>query len=207
MSTTSFPLCWPVGWPRETYRRDPRHPFKNNTFTRARESLATELERLRADDIILSTNVPLRIDGQPRGDYRDRLTDPGVAVYFTLSDRRPMVMARDAYPLVSDNLRSLALAVEHLRGLERHGGGQMVERAFTGFAALPDPGAKKSWHAALGIEPGVELTVELVEARHRELAMRHHPDRNGGAGEALMAEINQARDEALRCLNPEGATA
>ncbi len=201
---TAFPLCWPAGWPRAGYRREPKPMFKNNTFAKARDNLGRQLDLLKAREVILSTSVPLRIDGSPRGDFRECLPDPGVAVYFQLKGRA-MAMATDAFHKVSDNLRRLSLAIEHLRLLERHGGAQMIERAFTGFAALPDPGKRKTWRDALAFEPGVEITTDLVEARYRDLAMLHHPDRGGS--ESLMAEINAARDEALRVLSPMGATA
>lgn len=200
MSVTAYPLSWPAGWPKNTDRWHPRHPFKNNTFSRARESLAVELERLGAQDIILSTNVPLRIDGQPRGDYQDRLPDPGVAVYFTLRGR-PMVMARDAFYLVSDNLRSLAMAVEHLRGLERHGGGQMVDRAFTGFAALPAPDRVAPWREVFGLAPGQNVSSLGLQELFRQLAKQRHPDMQGGS-ESLMIELNRAMDDASRELEP-----
>ncbi len=202
---TAFPLCWPTGWPRERFRREPKPMFKNNTFAKARDNLGRQLDLLKAREVILSTNVPLRIDGSPRGDFRECLPDPGVAVYFQLKDR-PMAMATDAFHKVSDNLRRLSLAIEHLRLLERHGGATMIERAFTGFAALPDPNRRKTWHESLGIEPGIALTAELIERRFRELVLLHHPDRTGGS-ETLMAEINVARDEALRAIAPRGAMA
>jgi len=202
--STAYPLAWPMGWKRTDFRRSTT-AFKNNTFSRARDHLGHELELLGATDIILSTNVPLRFDGQPRGDYRDYLTDPGVAVYFMLR-KRPMVLARDAYDRVSDNLRSLGLAIEHLRGLERHGGAVMVERAFTGFAALPAPMAMgpTCWQI-LGIDPDstwnegdtVEIKTLVIEGVFREKAKQLHPDLQGG-DTSKMAQLNAARDEALR---------
>ncbi len=204
-SLTAFPLCWPAGWPREHRRRAPKSSDPiTQSFAWARDRLCAELDRLGATETILSTNVPLNISGQPRGDFRDILPDPGVAVYFRLKDK-PLTMAADCFDRVSSNLHRLALALAYLRGLERHGGGVMLERAFTGFMALPDPNRRKTWHEALGIEPGVVLTVEVIEGRFRDLLLRHHPDRGGS--ESLMAEINVARDEALRSLTNRQATA
>jgi hypothetical protein len=199
-STTAYPLCWPPGWPRtpDARRGHPRFPFKGNTFARARDGLAHELDRLGATDAILSTDVPLRLDGQPRGDVGG-VKDPGVAVYFTLRGRQ-MAMARDEFSNVADNLRSLALAIEHLRGLERHGGARMVERAFAGFAALPEPGARRSPWLVLGLagRPGgtTQAVIDIVEAAYRVKARQHHPD--AGGSDAQMAEINAARDAALQ---------
>lgn len=103
MSVTAYPLAWPPGWPRTKpeHREDSRYRFKTASgpvsFEKARSQLAEELDLLRAFHIVLSTNIPLRLDGQPRSDAaRTRMEDPGVAVYFTLHNR-PMVMAQDRY--------------------------------------------------------------------------------------------------------------
>lgn len=189
----AFPLHWPEGWPRTRIRRN-YSQFKGNTFARARDGLAQELERLGARDEILSTNVPLRLDGAPRGDFRDVIDDPGVAVYFTLG-KRTMVMARDEFSHVSNNLRSLALAIEYLRGMRRHGGAAMMERAFAGFAALNAPVHVRSCWEVLGLAAG-SSTATAIKLAYQQLARRHHPD--AGGTDAQMAEINAARDQALR---------
>jgi hypothetical protein len=197
----AFPLAWPHGWPRtKDYQRRHHSQFKGNTFARARDTLATELERLGGIDPILSTNVPLRLDGQPRGDFRDGLPDPGVAVYFVLG-KRSLVMARDEFAKVSDNLRSLALAIEYLRGMRRHGGATMMDRVFTGFAQLPAPGTKRSCWDVLGLHltdvvGSFDQKVATVDGAYRSKARQHHPD--VGGTDTQMAEINGARDAALR---------
>jgi len=43
---------------------------------------------------------------------------------------------------------------------------------------------------------GGEASEEEIRKRYRELAMEHHPDRNGDTGDE-MAELNKARDLAL----------
>jgi len=176
------------------------------SFDRARTLLTDELDRLKARGVILSTNVPLRLDGNPRADAASRrMDDPGVAVYFQLKGK-PMVMAADAYSNIAANLRSLGLAIEALRQLERHGGGVMMERAFAGFTALPAPeGAapKRAWWTVLNYgedpETRLDLSAEEVDARFKTLAKRRHPDADGGSTE-LMAELNQAREDAMRDL-------
>ena len=204
MSATAYPLQWPEGWSRTIpgYREDSRYRFKSGsrmygenvgpvTFEVARKKLMDELDRLGAQHAVISTNLPLRADGQARADAaRYRIEDPGVAVYFLLG-KRQMVMACDRYDAPSANLRSIGLAIEAMRQLERHGGGAMMERAFAGFAALPAP--KSCWEI-LGLAPGASATA--VEAAFRQLAMEHHPDRGGS--NAKMAEINEARDRALK---------
>lgn len=143
--TTAFPLAWPDGWPvTPDWKRRKDHNFGSKvygplTFDRARRGLTDELQRLGARNVVLSTNLPIRQDGMPyAGAALKRMESPGVAVYFTLN-KKPMVMAQDAYADIAANCRSLALAIDGMRQLERHGGGLMMERAFSGFAALPPP--------------------------------------------------------------------
>lgn len=213
MSAEAFPLSWPEGWPRtpahlrsdgrqfrggDIWQYDPttgqkfytgRKPV---TFDRARKLLADELERLKASDVVLSTNLPLRLDGQPRADAaRARLSDPGVAVYFTFKGKQ-MVMAQDAFSNVSANMRSLGLAIEAMRQLERHGGGKMMERAFAGFAAITSPDWKKPWREVFGVKP--EWNGD-IKALYREKAKLRHSDTGGS--DTLMAELNVAYEEAL----------
>jgi hypothetical protein len=54
----------------------------------------------------------------------------------------------------------------------------------------PDP------RVALGFPPGARVTVEEVNRRRRELAVKFHPDKPGGSA-AKMAEINAAADALL----------
>ena len=191
--TQSYPLKWPEGWPRtKNYSRQAYARFKT-TFPTARQQLYDELERLKARSVVVSSWLPLRLDGQPRADAaRMRIEDPGVAVYFELRGR-PMVMARDVYQTVHDNLRSIGLAIEHLRGLERHGGAQMMERAFDGFAAIAAPD-KIDCFVTLGVQPSA--SEDEIKTAFNRLAMTVHPDR-GGSAEALH-KLVQARDLAVQ---------
>lgn len=202
---TAYPLAWPDGWPRTpSHRRETQHRFGGRvyqlTFDRARRDLLEELGRLRARNVILSTNVPLRQDGQPYANAATaRMDDPGVAVYFKLKDRQ-LSMARDGFVNIAANMRSLYLAIDGMRQLERHGGSYMMERAFSGFTALPPPGPiKRPWHQVLGIDPDYvkHASKADIESAFRLLSRQRHPDREGGSHDA-MSELNAARAEALR---------
>ena len=191
--TEAYPLQWPAGWPRtpEAQRKN-SSPFKT-TFDKARRELVDELTRLGAVNVVISSSLPLRADGYPRADaVRRAINDPGIAIYFTLR-KRQMVMARDAYWSVHDNLRSVGLAVEHLRGLERHGGASMMEKAFEGFAQIEAPGTKH-WSMVLGVS--ATAGRETIIDAYRKLARVRHPD--AGGSEAMMAELNVARDGGLK---------
>ena len=203
----AYPLRWPEGWPRiPSYRRENDNRFGNGTRTaegitmgrrltvgRARDQLMEELRRLGATEIVVSTNVPVKADGLLYADNK-RLDDPGIAVYFKFK-KKQMVMARDGFVSVAGNLRSLGLAIEGLRQLERHGGSLMLERAFEGFLAIAPPDWKKPWREVFGIKP--DWTGD-ISALYREKARIRHPD--AGGSDALMAELNVAYAEARREL-------
>lgn len=192
IDASSYPLQWPENWARTPDHKRTSGSRFNTTFDQARGELSKELRLLGAGSVVISSWLPLRRDGLPYADQaRKRLDDPGVAVYFVLR-KRQMVMARDAYTNVHDNLRSIGLGIAHLRGMERHGGGQMMERAFEGFAALAAPSAFDPW-AVLGLRPGASR--EDIEAKFRDLAKRHHPDMGGSPEEFV--KIKKAREAAL----------
>jgi hypothetical protein len=203
MSIPAYPLQWPEGWPRSRGRKTaqfgktqqrPGESWRSKadiTMADAMKRLNIELERLGinvADDSIVSTNLKLNLSGLSRGEPGD----PGVAVYFQKKGGPMRVIAIDAYTRVRDNVAAIAATLEAMRAIERHGGAQILERAFTGFAALAAPG--KSWWDVLQVKP--DATRDAIEANFRRLARERHPDR-GGTDQA-MAELNEARDAAMR---------
>jgi DnaJ-like protein len=186
--TTAYPLQWPQGWPRTPeHKRKNRGPFMVSA-DKARRDLRSELRLLDAKDVVVSTNMAVRRDGQPYA-ARRIIRDPGVAVYFTLNGRQ-LVMARDLYWDMDHNLRSITLAIAGIRAIERHGGQHMMEQAFAGFEALPAP--KSCWDV-LGLYAGA--SEEAIKQAYRDLAKAAHPDAGGSS--AAMAELTRARDEAL----------
>lgn len=197
---TRYPLAWPTGW-----KRMPSYQRKDAAFKRNGKGLSVfdgvqrvmdELQRLgvHADDVIVSTNLQTRLDGLPRSNQANP-GDPGVCVYWQKSPKDPMrCMAVDRYTTVQDNLAAVAATLEAMRSIERHGGAAILDRAFTGFAALPAPVVgRRDWWTVLEL-PSTASQAEIREAFNR-LAREHHPDR-GGTDER-MAEIIRARDEAL----------
>ena len=195
----SFPLCWPDGWKRSGLGGE-----KNGRFTRydkwvsVADSIQRVLESLQRmgigrDDVVISTNIPTKLDGLPRSDQSEP-QDRGVAVYWRKSSNAPMqCMAIDIYTTVADNLAAVAATLEALRAIERHGGAQVQERTFRGFAALPEK-AGRPWRDVLGIVEA-RVTRDLIEHVFRNRARVVHPDLGGTDGE--MAELNRAREEAL----------
>jgi hypothetical protein len=199
MTISAYPLQWPAGWRRTqgAYRRDA-------TFSRYKRALSIadgvarvmdELGRmgLGRDDVVISTNVETRMDGFPRSD-RSEPGDPGVAVYWQERKGGRKVMAIDHYRRVADNLAAIAATLEAMRAIERHGGAAILERAFTGFTALPAPGAARDWREVLGVPK--DASRDDIRAAYRRLASQHHPDKGGSADK--MAELNAAQDKALQ---------
>jgi hypothetical protein len=93
----------------------------------------------------------LRNDGLPLSKQREP-EDPGVAVYWK-TDGKSLVIAADCYTKIADNLAAVAATLDAMRAIERHGGAAILERAFTGFTALPAPmTGQKPWRDVLGVQ-------------------------------------------------------
>lgn len=168
------------------------------TIAAAVKRLYGELDRLGAREVVVSTNVQVRLDGMPYSDQR-RIADPGAAVYFKLKGK-DRVLACDRWTTVAGNLAAIAAHIGALRGMDRWGVGT-IEQAFTGYTALPAPGngAKRSWRDVLrpAAPPGGQWTREIADIAYRRLIAERHPDRGGTAEQAaeLNAAIAEARQE------------
>ena len=99
---------------------------------------------------------------------------------------------------VADNIHAIALAIEAMRALERHGTPQLLEAAFRGFAALPAPATAVSWRDVLGDC----RTLEAAEHAYRTKAREAHPDAGGSHDD--MAELNAAIEAARAEFEPSG---
>ena len=211
----AYPLSWPAGVPRTKNRESSRfhtttrqHSPTNPDFSwkrkadltlaRTRDELLVEIQRLGGTQVVLSTNVELRNDGLPYSNRR-KPDDPGAAVYFQRKGK-PMAFACDKWDDVPDNLRAITKTIEALRGIERWGASDMVERAFSGFQALPSAPQKRNWWDVLKVGSN-ERDIDKIANKRNQLAFDNHPDR-GGSNER-MAEINAAYAEAVYHL---GAT-
>lgn len=192
-----FPLAWPAGWKRTQYPQNSRF---DTSPERATRGLLAEIERLGGSLPVISSNAQYRQDGMPYA-RQGYISDTGVAVYFTRKGK-PVVFACDTYGALHDNIHAITKTIEALRAIDRHGASDMLDRAFTGFIALPAPiaaGMSRHWREVLETGLSVVGTAEVM-ARYRNLAAKHHPDRGGDP--AKMAELNVARDEALKEITP-----
>ena len=184
--TQAYPLHWPAGWPRT--KRPIASAFRV-TFAEARDDLQKELRLMDARYMVISTNHTLRRDGLPYAN-QPAPDDCGVAVYFEWKGRQ-MAFACDKWDNVRANLRAIGKTVENLRGIERWGASDMMERAFSAFEALPAP--KSCWDE-LGIDENASRAD--IQDAYRDKAKRVHPDHGGSA--SAMAALNAARAEALK---------
>jgi hypothetical protein len=215
MNETRYPLSWPQGYNRTPKIKRTRAQFgKSETVSNSsggswqtKRSLSVwegvlrttnELRRFKVadSDIIISTMIPVRLDGIPRSD-RAEPADPGVAVYWKNPAGKRQCMAIDRYDRVADNLSAVAATLEALRAIERHGGGAILDRAFQGFAQLQAAG--KPWREVLGFPPTMNPVMELVENAFRALAKKCHPDIEGS--HERMIKLNRARAEAIEELS------
>lgn len=200
----SFPLAWPSDWQRTPSLKRKAARYKVS-FREARDGVVHSLALMgvRNHDVVLSSNVPSKSDGLPYAGYAEP-SDPGVAVYWTTKTHERRVVACDSWRLVRDNLRAVGLTLEALRTLERTGASEILNRAFTGFAALPPGPSVEAWEKVLGLtdemQPGrfKRVTREMIEERYRELSKEAHPDK-GGTHEA-MVRLNAAREAALKFM-------
>lgn len=199
MSRNAYPLSWPEGWKREKFRK--RAAFNRfgqqlsvmDAIQRALRELS--LMGISRDDVIISTDIPVRLDGLPRSD-RAEPSDPGVAIYWQKKGKPMRTMAIDKYDRVADNLAAIAATLEAMRAIERHGGATILDRAFTGFAALPEK-ASQNWRQVLGVPSEQVVTLDYIEQRFRNLVQVHHPDKGGDREkfEAIVAARDAAKLE------------
>lgn len=176
-------LTSPLHWPMRRPRTSPAKRRSNSAFKRsinmAIEDIKTEVRRLHGTDLVVSTNLELRIDGFPRSDRRAP-DDPAAAVYFTRNGS-DLVFACDTWGSVAQNLQAIAMHLNAMRGQERWGVGTL-DQAFAGYQALAEDAASPPWWKSLGCEESPRTLDELRAAYHAQ-ARRAHPDAGGSQEE------------------------
>lgn len=191
-----YPLSWSGGWKRCPSPCDSQ--FRDHSIAKARDEALYQIELLNGRTIIISSNLRLRQDGLPMSNQRNP-EDRGVAVYFSLKEER-IVLACDKWSSISHNLWAIGKHVKALRGQKRWGVGTM-EQAFSGYRRLEFRETRSPlpaiWWETLGFESRYVSVAEL-KTRFRELAIKHHPDKDGNITRFI--QIQRARDEGLEIL-------
>ena len=182
MKTTAeaYPLHWPAGFPRTKQTERARFKLSDD---RARLMLTHEVRLFGGSYLVISTNIPVRRDGSPRPTAH--VADTGVAVYFMRAGK-PLCIPCDRWASVTDNITAIAHTIAAMRGLNRWGTGELVERTAQAFTALPAHEA--DWPSVLGVAR--HTPWDAIKARYKELVFKMHPD--AGGSEADMTRLNVA---------------
>lgn len=200
----AYPLQWPMGrnrTPRYTRKGDPFHMPSG----KIRHELARELKLMGSDDFVISSNLMVRNDGLPYANQKAP-EDPGIALYFTRKGQE-ICISCDQYSSVDANLRAIGKTVEAIRGIERWGTEEMMDAAFTGFAALPAggntsnteyvnpfPPISHEWHEVLQVLPSAD--IDVIRASYRKLASKYHPDNTETGDAAMFTKVQDAWNKA-----------
>ncbi len=195
-ATCAYPLDWPETQKRTTYPEKSR--FSVSSFPKLRNALKNSLTLMGAGNAVISSNITLNEKGDAQGTF-SQPQDRGVAVYFTYKGKR-MVFACDRWQKVEDNVRAIHNTIDAIRGIERWGSSDMLEKAFNGFAQLPPPPGRPEtlseslnhWWVILDVFKTADKSV-IIKA-WKEKSMQYHPDRGGKTEDIL--RINKAYEDA-----------
>lgn len=216
MKRDPYPLAWPDGWKRTPERDRKSARFDGSHFVRARDAVVKHLRLMGAVNGVITSDLPVKSNGMPYA--TGRAEDPGIAVWWVQpkigTPGRERVIACDLYKTPGENLRAIEMTMNAMRGIDRWGASDLVERAFSGFTALP-PGSDEEvnvqpatrvrpWNDVLDIDAALydQITqflsptdaIAIVRSRHKALALKRHPDQ-GGTREAF-EELNRALEMA-----------
>lgn len=200
------PLCWPNNVPRTAPHLRGEPSFQERSIATATGFVLAEINRLnkqrwdhRDEDVIVSTNLKLKLDGLPAGNQPEPY-DSGVAVYFSLRFQRngkwyerPCVLTCDKWRKVSDNLWAIGKDIEAQRARERWGS-TTTEQAFQGYLAIPERCGGPAWWTVLGVAP--TATRNQIEEAYKSRAKIDHPDMATGSHAAYVA-LQTAYEQAM----------
>lgn len=185
------PLNWPAGQGRAEKRR--KAPFEAGESTILKE-LDRAVTKLGLEDVQITTDRRVRVDGQISQSSAENGADPGIAIYFKRKGE-DVVMAFDRFSDFWGNLRAIGLYLEYMARLESYEMNEITDKAFTGFKALPasitTPLPHRDWWIVLGVDQ--EANALEVKAAYRELLKLHHPD--AGGSQAELDEVRRAYEE------------
>lgn len=194
------PLQWPAGFARTRQRTHGRFRL---TFPAALKSLHAAMQNrgLARHEYVISSNLPLKNNGDPTP-VSASVQDTGIAVYWKEKNKPIRVVACDQFWGAHQNLRALALTLEHLRNMERWGCTQLVEHIMDSGFALPGPGQTSTGTGdgmPVDVEPTKEwchplVTPDLVAVIYKNFAKKWHPDQGGST--AMMAQLSLAKAQA-----------
>lgn len=197
---TEIPIRFrPLRWEGPSTPADQRR--SRNTFRSGYDNtlaiLDYELWQLDATDVVIEADFreqDIRLDGLPKGNARQP-QHPGIRLFFG-SKHGPLMYGTDAYELWQHNLRAIALALEALRAVDRHGVTRHGEQ-YTGWKAIANTPAPMTFREARDFlcqhsQPDAVQMARLsspepttrevaAAALYRRAARALHPDAGGDA--------------------------
>jgi hypothetical protein len=170
-------------WPREMTKKRKRAQFKAG-YNPSLALLDGELLKLGATCVVFEialTDADIRLDGRPRSGAKP--SHPGVIVSFDTKHGR-LSYPCDTFDRYEDNVRAIALSLEHLRAVDRYGVTKRGEQ-YAGWTQLPPPmvteppmsveAARECFRAIVNAVPTAATLAEL----YHKAVMKTHPDRGG----------------------------
>jgi len=195
MIREGFPLQWPQHIKRSAHTV--RSAFKT-TLDGSRKGALNQIKLMKGINAVITTNIPIRRDGQFYADSKPIGGEIGVAVYFTWQ-RVEYCVACDKYDRLVDNMRGCEKIIEAIRKIEFWGNKATMESAFKGFAAeLPQYAgtSNAAWWDILGINKNCSDS-EILGA-YRLLAKKYHPDNADTGNKNKFIQIHQAYEQGLK---------
>lgn len=186
--SSEYPLQWPDGMPRT--KRPGADKFSTSlsgALKNVKKSLAlfaTDSEH-KVENIVVSSNVTL-------GSQIPK--DSGVVVYFSWNGLSTCIPV-DRYAKVEANLQAIHHCIEAERVKLRHGGINLVQAAFRGYAALdaPSTGPQRQWFRVLTVAE--DETRANVEKQYKRLRGRFHTDNQETGDNDRYLEVMRAWSE------------
>lgn len=194
-----FPLQWPDNIPRTS--KSIRAPFKVSSIDAPRKGILKEIRLLNGKQPVITTNIPLRSDGQLYATGKPAGGEMAVAVYFTWQGTE-YVIACDNYDRIEDNLRAAEKIIEAIRGIERWGNKGIVEQAFEGFkskqlsqgSGITKTNLNTGWWIILQVDKSA--SKDVIIAAYRSLVKKYHPDNLVTGNKDKFIQVQTAFQEA-----------
>jgi hypothetical protein len=135
--------------------------------------LEDEVGRVKGDDVVIGIVCDpdqISFSGALKAGGRARVRHPGAEVSFELPGRGRVVFHTDSYGTLHANLHAIALGLEALRAVDRHGITSTSEQ-YAGFAQIgPGEGDPARGAQLVRAAGGIPQALKA-----------HHPDHGGNA--------------------------
>ncbi|MEH2152088.1 J domain-containing protein [Nostoc sp.] len=112
MLITGYPLAWPPTSQRTPSSKRASASYRAG-FAKARNDLLDELRLFGTDNVVISSDIPQRMDGLPYASFKEP-SDPGISVYFRIKGQS-YALCCDAWDRAKDNLRAIGEYISALR--------------------------------------------------------------------------------------------